>query len=437
MASFQQFALPDYLQEAIAQKFTKPTPIQERVIPAVLKDKSVIGEAGTGTGKTHAFLIPLFAKIKSDVAQVQALVVSPTRELAKQIHQMAQELNRLCPQSEQINIRLLMGGTDQNRTFNMSKKTPQLVIGTPARLKSYIEQDILPVFEANTLVVDEADLLIDLGFMEIVDFIAASMNNQLQMLVFSATVPLRLQPFLKKYMENPSHIVAWEKQQKKLAIEHILVPLRHHERLHVVKQLLKALNPYLAIVFVNSKKNANLYYEKLQAEGLNVGLLTGALPMRQRQQVMKNIRALKYQYIVATDLAARGIDIIGVSHVINAELPQDLDFYIHRVGRTGRASYTGTAFTVFSETDENQLVLLEKRGVVFSYQDIKGGELTSAPHRHERKYRKKAPPVSNEQSKQWKPKTTTVKPNHKKKQLIELKHKQKRERYLGKRQGKK
>lgn len=389
MSAFNTFRFPEHVVAALEKiNFKNPTSIQERIIPTIMKGSSVIGQSQTGTGKTHAFLLPIIARIDVEKNGVQAVIAAPTRELAQQIFNAAVALNNHFPEEMKIDIRSYIGGTDKQRSMERMTNQPQLVIGTPGRVYDMITNGGLDVYTGTTLVVDEADLMIDLGFMEDVDKIASRMAKELQILVFSATIPEKLQPFLKKYMENPKHVVVDPNKPSAAKIEHILVHTKHKSKSHLVRDIFKVQTPYLALIFANSKKNADTLHGELSELGLKVGLIHGDLPARERKRVMKEIHELKYQYIVASDLAARGIDIEGVSHVINTEIPKDLDFYVHRSGRTGRASLSGVAITLYDTSDEYAISMLEKRGIEFSYKEIVKGEFVDAKRRNRRESRK-------------------------------------------------
>ncbi|MEJ9319085.1 DEAD/DEAH box helicase, partial [Halalkalibacterium halodurans] len=237
-----------------------------------------------------------------------------------------------------------------------------------------VHEQALNVYTATMLVVDEADQMLDMGFIEDVDKVAARMAENLQMMVFSATIPEKLKPFLKKYMNEPRHVHVQPKQATANLIEHRIVPLRHRDKLEITTEVASVLNPFLAIVFTNTKEQADELADAMLAAGLNVERLHGGLQPRQRKQVMKRVKNYEVQYLVATDLAARGIDIKGVSHIINYSLPKDLDFYVHRVGRTARAGADGIALTIFAPEDEQAVHKLMKRGIQFTYYDLKKGE---------------------------------------------------------------
>ena len=337
----------------------------------LLKGESAVGQSQTGTGKTHSYVLPILEKIDPTRHEVQAIITAPTRELATQIYQETLKIAKHAPEGEEISVRLFIGGTDKQRTIDQLKTQPQIVVGTPGRISDLVAEQALFVHTASTLVVDEADMMLDMGFLEDVDQIAGKMPKNLQMLVFSATIPEKLKPFLKKYMENPKYVQVSPKQATAANIR----TLFYYQQDIVIRLTclsnLVHYNPYLAIVFTNTKKMADEVADGLIAKGLKVGRIHGDLSPRERKKMMKQILDLEFQYIVATDLAARGIDIEGISHIINYEFPTDLDFYIHRVGRTASAGYSGIALTIYEASDEDALNQLEKMGISFKNVDVK------------------------------------------------------------------
>ncbi len=440
-SNFERFELQPFLINALEeQRFIKPTDIQERLIPAIKNGKDVIGQSQTGSGKTLAFLLPIVDTIDVQLDVVQAVITAPTRELAAQIFD---ELKKLLLHDEENNVqaKLLVGGTDRTRTIEKLKTQPHIVVGTPGRIIDMVEEQALKVFTATKLVVDEADQMLDMGFISDVDKVASRMAEQLQMLVFSATIPEKLQPFLKKYMNNPRHVEVKSGESKALKIEHRLIPLRHRDKIKVAIDVAKLLNPYLAIIFTNTKERADEVANAMQEAGLNVDRLHGGLNPRQRKQVMKQLQDAKIQYLVASDLAARGIDIKGISHIINVEIPDDLDFYVHRVGRTGRAGEEGIAVTLYESSDQLAIEKLVKRGISFKYVDIKNNEWIELD-KPRRKVDRSTSAISTEKGKPTstgkavaKPKR--VKPGYKKKAKYLQEKADKRERRLKKRTNKK
>ena len=425
---FQDLNIKPYLKAAVADlHFETLTQIQEEVMPLALKGKDIIGQSQTGSGKTHAFLIPIFQGLDEELQQVQAVITTPTRELAEQIYNVANQLASFS--DKPIKIARYVGGTDKQKTIEKLGTQPQIVIGTPGRIKDLaINERVLLVHTAKMFVVDEADMTLETGFLTDIDQIAGTMGRGLQMMVFSATIPQALKPFLKKYMTAPTHVHIQPRQQTAVKIEHILYPTKHRSRVNIIANILKALNPYLAIIFVNTKQNATTVSNALMSQGFRVGQIHGDLTPRQRRQMMQRIRNLEFQYIVATDIAARGIDIEGVSHVIYYVLPQDLEFNIHRVGRTARGNYDGVAITLYDSAEEELLQELEARGIEFNYKEVKNGELVAVNARNARQKREKKENEIDKiaKSKVRKPKKVT--PGYKKKMKAQMEQVKRQER---------
>ncbi|PSL41194.1 ATP-dependent RNA helicase CshB [Planomicrobium soli] len=412
MTKFNDYPFKPFLQEAVAKLgFMEPTPIQKEMMPHILKGNSAIGQSHTGTGKTHSFIIPIVERIDVEKKEVQAVIAAPTRELGMQIYN---EILKLVEGSE-IEVKSFIGGTDKQRSINKLKTQPQIVIGTPGRLKDLVNENALLVHTAKILVVDEADLAFDMGFIEEIDQVAAKMQEKLEMYVFSATIPEKLKPFLKKYMESPIHVHIGDKRPTAEGLDFYLVPVRSKKKVERLIDVMDIINPYLAIIFVNTRTNADYVATELSKKGIRVGRIHGDLAPRERVKMMKQIRDLEYQYIVATDLAARGIDIQGVSHVINYELPEDLEFFIHRVGRTARAGMKGLAITLFKPEEEDAIVRVEKMGIPFQQKDIVKGEFVDLKERHSRKNRVRTANAADEKAKSMVHKPKAVKPGYKKK----------------------
>lgn len=433
MSKYTDYQLKPFLQDAVAKLgFVEPTPIQKEMIPLVLKGKSAIGQAHTGTGKTHSFLIPIVQRLNEEKQEVQAVITSPTRELAQQIFDALQQL----VEGTSIQAKLFIGGTDKQRSIDKLKTQPHIVVGTPGRIKDLVKENALLVHTANLLVVDEADLAFDMGFIEDIDGFASHMPENLEMFVFSATIPEKLQPFLKKYIDSPVHIHMNDKRPVAENIDFYLVPVRSKSRDTRLVEVIKSINPFLAVIFCNTRKTAEHVAGYLAEQGIRSGQIHGDLSPRDRKKMMKQIRDLEFQFIVATDLAARGIDIQGISHVINYEIPEDLEFFIHRVGRTARAGNKGTAITLFKPEDEDALVRVEKMGIPFEQKDIKNGEWIDLKDRHQRKNRVKQENEIDVKAKALVRKPKKVKPGYKRNMKWEMEKIKKRERRL-KNRGKK
>lgn len=382
---FKDYQFKPEINEALLELgFDEPTEVQEYFIPKIRKGKSVIGQSQTGTGKTHTFLLPLFQNLDVSAQEVQVVITAPSRELANQINQAAEQLARFT----HAKVGCYVGGTDKKRQIEkLHHQQPQVVIGTPGRVLDLIKENALKVHTAFAFVVDEADMTLDLGFLGEVDAIAGRLPHLKQMLVFSATIPEKLRPFLRKYMDQPVVGDIQPKQVISPHIENVLISTKGRQRNQLIYQLLTMGNPYLAIVFANTKERADEINHYLKNQGLKVALIHGGIAPRERRRVMKQIQNLDYQYVVATDLAARGIDIEGVSLVINDEIPNNLEFFIHRVGRTGRNQMPGTAITLYGPDDDNQIAAIENLGIKFEPKTIKNGELIDTFDRNRRQKR--------------------------------------------------
>lgn len=387
MANFREFNFKEYIYQALDEiNFKEPTEVQTRLIPTILKGKSVVGQSQTGSGKTHTFLLPIFQNLNAQKDEVQAVITTPSRELAYQIYEAAKQLAKFSP--EDIWIQNYVGGTDKQRQIEKLKShQPQLVIGTPGRILDLVRENALDIHNAHYLVVDEADMTLDLGFLKETDAIASTLPKDLQMLVFSATIPEKLRPFLRKYMYNPVIEVVANKHVISPTIDNWLVSTKGRDRNKLIYDLLTMGEPYLALVFANTKERADELTNYLRSQGLKVAKVHGGIQPRQRKRIMREIQNLDYQFVVATDLAARGIDIEGVSHVINDDIPEDLEFFVHRVGRTGRNGMKGTAITLYEPSEEKLIDELESMGVHFVPKAVKNGEIVDSYDRNRREKR--------------------------------------------------
>lgn len=371
---FSSFAISAEVVEGLKGiKFFEPTEIQAKVIPEALKGKNIIGQSKTGSGKTHAFLVPIFNKINKDSTNVEAIILSPTRELAEQIYNRAIELNEAM--GNHYRIKRFTGGMDRNRGISENSKQPHIVIGTPGRISDLaINNDLLKIHQASTLVVDEADMALETGFINDIDQVASTMKKDLQMMVFSATIPEKLKPFLRKYLGDVVNIQI-EDEVLNNNIEHILIKTKEQDKRNILLKLLNMYQPFMCLIFTNTKTDAKELSTYLNRSGFKNCQLHGDLSPRERKSVMKRIRNLEYQYIVCTDIAARGIDIEGVSHIISMDIPRNLEFYIHRSGRTARFNFDGKSVIIYNRSDEDRLNSLEKIGIEFNHKEFKKDEL--------------------------------------------------------------
>lgn len=413
---FTEFNFKDYIQEALKDlNFVEATEVQEKLIPVVLSGRDLVGESKTGSGKTHTFLLPIFQQLDKEADSVQVVITAPSRELATQIYQAARQLASFSDQ--EIRVANYVGGTDKARQIGkLESSQPHIVIGTPGRIYDLVESGDLAIHKAHTFVVDEADMTLDMGFLETVDRIAARLPKDLQFLVFSATIPQKLQPFLKKYLSNP--IMEQIKTKTVIAdtIDNWLLSTKGRDKNAQIYEISQLLQPYLAMIFVNTKTRADELQAYLTAQGLKVAKIHGDIPPRERKRIMNQVKNLDFEYIVATDLAARGIDIEGVSHVINDAIPQDLSFFVHRVGRTGRNGLPGTAITLYQPSDDSDIRELEKLGIKFTPKMIKNGEFQDTYDRDRRANREKTKEkLDTEMIGLVKKKKKKIKPGYKKK----------------------
>ena len=413
---FTEFKFKDYIQEALRDlNFVEATPVQEKLIPVVLSGRDLVGESKTRSGKTHTFLLPIFQMLDEEADSVQAVITAPSRELAAQIYQAARQLASFS--EKEIRVANYVGGTDKARQIGkLESSQPHIVIGTPGRIYDLVESGDLAIHKAKTFVVDEADMTLDMGFLATVDKIAGRLPKDLQFLVFSATIPQKLQPFLKKYLSNP--VIEQIKTKTVIAdtIENWLLSTKGRDKNAQIYQISQLLQPYLAMIFVNTKTRADELHSYLTAQGLKVAKIHGDIAPRERKRIMNQVKNLDFEYIVATDLAARGIDIEGVSHVINDAIPQDLSFFVHRVGRTGRNGLPGTAITLYQPSDDSDIRELEKMGIKFTPKMIKDDEFQDTYDRDRRANREKSrEKLDTEMLGLVKKKKKKIKPGYKKK----------------------
>ena len=436
--SFTKFQFKKYISEALEElKFTTPTEVQDKLIPIVLAGRDLVGESKTGSGKTHTFLLPIFQQLDETSDSVQAVITAPSRELATQIYQAARQIAA----HSEVEVRVVnyVGGTDKARQIDkLASNQPHIVIGTPGRIYDLVKSGDLAIHKAKTFVVDEADMTLDMGFLETVDKIAGSLPKNLQFMVFSATIPQKLQPFLKKYLSNPVMEKIKTKTVISDTIDNWLISTKGRDKNAQIYQLTQLMQPYLAMIFVNTKTRADELHSYLTAQGLKVAKIHGDIAPRERKRIMNQVKNLDFEYIVATDLAARGIDIEGVSHVINDAIPQDLSFFVHRVGRTGRNGLPGTAITLYQPSDDSDIRELEKLGIKFTPKMVKDGEFQDTYDRDRRANReKKQDRFDNEMIGLVKKKKKKVKPGYKKKYKYKMdKLKQKERRKFAKRSNK-
>lgn len=336
------------------QGISEPTPVQEKVIPQARSGKDLVVQAKTGTGKTLAFLLPTLERLKK-IQVAQELIIAPTRELATQISKVAAEI---CSVLELDSI-LICGGQDIERQKEKLRRIPQLIIGTPGRLLDHVKRGTVSLKNVNKVIVDEADELLKLGFIEDVENLLRETAADRQVILCSATMPARIRQLAADFLSAPKEIFVEAKTVTLENINQLVVKVNAEKKFARLVEILRAENPYLAIVFCAKKETAAYLALELAKQKFEVEELHGDLTQQQRNFVMKKFRSAEIQILVATDIAARGLDVEGVTHVISYDIPRDVETYVHRIGRTGRAGEKGTAITLVTADDIEKLRRIE------------------------------------------------------------------------------
>lgn len=429
--SFRGINLSEKMLKSLSrQGFYTPSPIQLRTIPKALKGETLMVQSATGTGKTLCFLIPIIDNIDLKNQSLQAIIVAPTRELAQQIYDFAIPFTKEFPE---LKIRLFKSGTEKENTLKGLSIAPHIIIGTPGRLADALKDGVLSLKKVKTVVFDEADMLLKEGYFTEIDKFALAIEKP-QYLVFSATLEANLAHELEKYV-GPNIPVVNEEIMTSNNVTHYLVDIRHMDKALALKQVINCINPYLLLVFASKKETANEIYAYLKNKKYKAGLLTGDLNARERKNVMKQIKNEDIYILVCSDMAARGLDIPDVTDVINVDLPNNLEFYYHRAGRTGRFNKKGNCYTFFDNDKTSKPLALVQDGVKFVYKALKDGNLVDT-HPIEKSHptkRKMDQELTNEIRKinaKSKSKNKNVKPGYKKKikdEIAKAKQKHRRE----------
>lgn len=357
MNAFMQLGIRDTLAQLLYKQGIKtPTVIQEKTIPVVMKGKDVIGKSETGTGKTFAYLLPLLESIDTERGGTQGLILTPTRELAKQIGEV------IFPFAKALGIDAvdIIGGRTIENQLQKLKRDPHIIIGTPGRLLDHISRRSLDLTSVKTVILDEADQMLAAGFREDIEALIDETPKKRQLLLFSATMPPEAKKLAHKYMKGAYYIDA---SQKAVAstVEQRVYETTKTRKWNLLLKHLKEMNPYMAVIFTNTRDGAHELAEKLQREtDFVVDEIHGDMSQGQRNQVIRDFEKAKTQILVASDIAARGLDVLGITHVFNYDIPRNIEYYIHRIGRTGRAGTQGISITYATPEDILLLRKLEK-----------------------------------------------------------------------------
>lgn len=355
---FEELNLREEIYNAVKDMgFEEMTAIQSEAIPHILDGKDIIGQAQTGTGKTAAFGIPIVQKTDMSTRNLQSLILCPTRELSIQV---AEEIKRLSKYIRDLYVLPVYGGQPIDRQIKALKKGVQIVVGTPGRVIDHIKRKTLKLGNVKVLVLDEADEMFDMGFRDDIEFIINSIPEDRQTIFFSATMPKEILNFAKKYQKEPEIIKVVPKELTVPKVEQYYLEVKEHIKTEILSRLLDILNPKLSLVFCNTKKKVDELTIELQGRGYFVDGLHGDLRQTQRDKVMNKFRNNSIDILVATDVAARGIDVDDVDVVFNYDLPQDEENYVHRIGRTARAGREGVAISFVTNRDFHRIKTIER-----------------------------------------------------------------------------
>jgi ATP-dependent RNA helicase DeaD len=356
MKKFEELGVSQVVCEALHHRGIKEaTLVQEQSIPVVRSGQDVIVQAQTGTGKTLAFLLPICEKIKANVPAIQALVIAPTRELALQTAKVAAYVG----EAAGVQSLVIYGGQNIERQKQKLGRNPQLIIGTPGRLLDHLRRKTIDISHVNKIVIDEADEMLHMGFIEDVNILLDQIAKDRQIMLFSATMPERVRGLANRYMHVPQQITIQTEHVTLDEIKQVAVDTTEDTKIDKLCELINTYQPYLAMVFCHTKQRVSMVTMALARRGYLVDELHGDLSQAQRTMVLRSFREAKLQILVATDIAARGLDIEGVTHVVNYDIPRDTEAYIHRIGRTGRAGQEGMAVTFVNARQHDQLHRIE------------------------------------------------------------------------------
>ena len=355
--SFHEFGFNKEILNSLDKKgYKNPTPIQKESIPELMLGRDLLGQAQTGTGKTAAFALPLIEKLNNNKEQnAKVLVMTPTRELATQV---AESFKSYSSESENIRTIAIYGGTDfRNQIISLKKKT-DIVVGTPGRIMDHIRQGTFKVDKVNCLVLDEADEMLKMGFLEDIEWIIDKLPQDKQMVLFSATMPNEIKTIAKKYLKNPAEIKIKSVKKESQLISQKYINIQRHYKLEALRRILE-INHEGVIIFVRTKSLTTSIAEELEISGHSVAVLNGDIPQNQREATVDRLKKGFIDILVATDVAARGLDVERIKLVINYDFPFDAETYTHRIGRTGRAGRSGEAILFVNRREKNFLRNLE------------------------------------------------------------------------------
>lgn len=356
--NFEDFNISSQIKDAIGQMgFTKPTPIQEKAIPQALKGMDITAQAQTGSGKTIAFAIPVLEKIFIPDKSPQAIILCPTRELCMQV---ADEINKVGSKIKKLKVLAVYGGQPIGKQTRVLKKGVHIVVGTPGRVIDHIERENLDLIGVESVVLDEADEMLEMGFWEDIEEILSNTPIQRQTLLFSATIPSEIREIAKKYQKSPKFIKISSNRKNAPKITQYYYKCDINDKFDSLTRLIMVYDVKLILIFCNTKKSVDFVKKHLKKQEFNVDALHGDMTQKARDKVMNKFRNGNINILVATDVAARGLDIDGVDVVINYDVAQNADDYTHRIGRTARAGKTGYALSLVSADEVSRFNNIKK-----------------------------------------------------------------------------
>lgn len=354
--TFNEFGLSGPVDRSLGEMgFEEATPIQERALPLGLQGIDLIGQAHTGTGKTAAFGIAMVERLRVDQEHIQGVVLAPTRELAVQV---AEELNKI-GQFKGIRTLPIYGGQDIDRQIRALKKRPHIIVGTPGRFMDHMRRKTIRTGQVSMVVLDEADEMLNMGFLEDIETILKEIPPERQTMLFSATMPAPIKALARRFMKNPEVISIEAREVTVPRLDQSYIEVEEKQKFDLLCRLLDIQSPDRAIVFGRTKRRVDELYEALEKRGYSAEGIHGDMAQSRRDQVMRQFREGIVEVLVATDVAARGLDITGVTHIYNFDIPQDPEGYVHRVGRTGRAGKAGEAVTFVTPREIRHLRVIE------------------------------------------------------------------------------
>ena len=369
MTLFKSFNIPDWLKERLhSLKYIEATPIQQLVIPQALKNKSLVVRSETGSGKTHSFLVPMVSNINTNLDELQGLIIAPTKELAAQIYDF---LTKIIKNTE-IRAKLVSSSLNEERSVKNIKQKPHIIVGTIGKLHDlFIDESYVSTKYIKTLVLDEADMLLEQGFADLIDSFMEKLDKP-QILVFSATINQSLQYILEKYIQSDFVITSDSDNMTSKNVKHYALDIKHREINVALDKFIASKPCFCMMIFCSKKELVVPIYSHLKENGLSVAYITGDLSKQERKNVIKAVNLMKYQYVVCSDLASRGLDIQNIDVVLSIDIPNNIEYYFHRAGRTGRFDKFGESYVFYNADTQNSVRKLLSNGLKMEF--IKFGD---------------------------------------------------------------